>query len=139
MRLFQTASLGLLIVGIAPAAVLTLWGPALFGWVFGARWVLAGSIAAIVAPWYLAQFVASPLSRVVVVLSGQESKLIWDVLCLVSLMGVFVSARFWGLAPLPTIRVLSAVYAMLYVVYYSILVYVVASFDRSRRAAKQPC
>ena len=139
MHLFRTASLALLCIGLVPAAILALWGPVLFGWVFGARWMQAGSIAAVVAPWYLAQFVASPLSRVVVVLSGQERKLIWDVLCLVSLVCVFVSARFWALAPLQTIGVLSAVYAMLYVVYYLILSYVVANFDRSRRSAKQPC
>ena len=46
--------------------------------VFGAQWTLAGSFAGVVAPWYLAQFVVSPISRVVAVFSGQKTKLIWD-------------------------------------------------------------
>jgi len=136
--LFRNTSIGLLFAGLVPAFLLALWGPVLFGWAFGARWVLAGSIAAIITPWYLAQFVASPLSRVVVVLSGQEVKLLWDVLCLISLGGVFFAAQTMRLAPLQTIRLLSGVYTLLFVTYYLILRHIVASFDKARRVAIEP-
>jgi O-antigen/teichoic acid export membrane protein len=137
-RIYRKASLGLLLAGLVPAAVLMLWGPVIFAWAFGAPWSMAGSIAAIIAPWYLAQFVTSPLSRVVVVLSGQEVKLIWDVLCLLSLLAVFSTARFMSLSPLQTITALSAVNTLLYVVYYLMLSLIVARFEKSRVASIQP-
>jgi len=137
MKIYRMTSLGLFFTGLAPAVVLIVWGPSLFGWVFGARWALAGSIAAIIAPWYLAQFVASPLSRVVVVLSGQEVKLLWDVLCLISLLSVFFAARSMSLVPLQTISALSAVYTLLYVAYYLMLSHIVARFEKSRVASIQ--
>ncbi|MGB8260301.1 MAG: hypothetical protein WCE75_08115 [Terracidiphilus sp.] len=133
--LFRRTSIGLLLAGLLPTALLLLSGPQLFGWIFGSRWQLSGVIAAIIAPWYLAQFVANPLSRVVVVLSGQEIKLIWDVLCLVSLAGVFYAARTLHLAPMDTIKVLSAVYTVLFIVYFLILRQIVARFTQSHTTA----
>jgi O-antigen/teichoic acid export membrane protein len=135
MGLFRTASAGLLVTGLVPAAIVLIWGPRLFGWVFGARWVLSGTMAAILVPWYLAQFVVSPLSRVVVVLSGQEMKLAWDVLCLASLAGVFYVAYAHSFPPLATVKMLSGVYALLFVAYYLVLLNIIVRFDRSRNAA----
>jgi O-antigen/teichoic acid export membrane protein len=132
LHLFRSVSLGLLLAGMVPAATIWLFGPALFGWVFGAKWVLSGTMAAIITPWYLAQFVVSPLSRVVVVLSGQEMKLIWDVLCLVALLGVFSFAHWRSWQALETIRLLSTVYALLFVVYYVVLLRIIARFNRTQ-------
>jgi O-antigen/teichoic acid export membrane protein len=138
MGLFRAASVGLVLTGLIPATIVFLWGPRLFGWVFGARWVLSGTMAAILVPWYLAQFVVSPLSRVVVVLSGQEMKLVWDVLCLASLAGVFSMAHAQSLPALATIKLLSFVYALLFVAYYFILLNIIARFDRNRGIATIP-
>jgi O-antigen/teichoic acid export membrane protein len=131
--LFQAISLMLLVTGLVPAAMLWFWGPQLFAWVFGARWALSGTMAAIVAPWYLAQFIVSPLSRVVVVLSGQELKLIWDVVCIASLFGVFGYAHWHGLGVLQTIRILSWAYASLFVVYYLILLRIIVRFNQEQK------
>jgi len=128
MQLFRSTSFGLLAIGLVPATLLLFFGPAMFRMVFGARWGISGAIAAVVAPWYLAQFVASPLSRVVFVLSGQEIKLLWDLLCLASLCGVFFFVQKTHLEPMHAIRLLSSVYAALFVVYYLILYNLVARF-----------
>jgi O-antigen/teichoic acid export membrane protein len=138
-RLFRKTSLLLFFAGSIPSVALALWGPWGFATMFGARWALAGTIAAIVAPWYLSQFVVSPLSRVVVVLNGQETKLFWDVLCLTSLVSVFLAARSMNLGPLPAIKMLSAVYTLLYAAYWLVLNRIVARFEKSRRATFQPC
>jgi hypothetical protein len=98
---------------------------------------MSGAIASAIAPWFLAQFVINPLSRVVVVLSGQEAKLLWDILCLVSLGGVFFFARRTGLAPLPAIRLLSAVYTLLIAAYYLVLRLIVVRFAKSGGVALQ--
>jgi O-antigen/teichoic acid export membrane protein len=131
LHLFRSVSVGLLLTGIIPAATIWLFGPALFGWVFGAKWALSGTMAVIITPWYLAQFVVSPLSRVVVVLSGQEMKLAWDVLCLAALLAVFSLAHWRNWEALETIRLLSAVSASLFVVYYVVLLRIIARFNRT--------
>ena len=137
MHLFRLTSLGLLVTGGIPAVILWFWGQPLFEFVFGVRWALSGAIASIVAPWYLAQFVVSPLSRAAVVLSGQEMKLLWDVLCLVSLVAVFCVAHSRGLASLQTIRLLSWAYTLLLFAYYLVLVHIVGRFIKSRNATTQ--
>lgn len=43
-------------------ALLLLWGPQLFAWVFGERWVDAGALARSLAPYIALHFIASPLS-----------------------------------------------------------------------------
>jgi O-antigen/teichoic acid export membrane protein len=136
MGLFRRTSLGLLLLGSIPAAVLWFWSEPLFRLVFGARWALSGTIAAIVAPWYLAEFVVTPVSRVVLVLSGQEMKLIWDLLSLGSLLTVFFVAQWRMMAPLQTIRVLTLVNTILRVVYYLILIRIITRFRR--RHSVQP-
>ena len=129
LGLFRTTSLTLLLVGSIPAATLWFWGEPLFRAVFGAQWALSGSIAAIIAPWYLADFVVSPVSRVVVVLNGQEMKLVWDVLGLASLLTVFFVAQRHSMPPLLTIRILTVVNTLLHAVYYVILMNIIHRFN----------
>jgi O-antigen/teichoic acid export membrane protein len=131
MSLFRRTSLGLLLLGSIPAAILWFWGGPLFRLVFGAQWALSGTIAALVAPWYLSEFVVTPVSRVVVVLSGQEMKLIWDVLSLASLLTVFFVAQWRGIGALPMIRVLTVLNTVLRVLYYVILLRIILRFERT--------
>jgi O-antigen/teichoic acid export membrane protein len=137
-RLFGRTSAGLLLVGSIPAVVLCLWGAPLFRITFGSRWEISGVIASIIAPWYLADFVVSPVSRVVLVLSGQEMKLIWDILCLGSLLAVFMLAQARAIAPVPMIRILTVVHVGLRGIYYVVLLRIIARFTRMQNAQAQP-
>jgi O-antigen/teichoic acid export membrane protein len=134
MKLFRSTTAALFAVGLIPALILWFFGPALFALVFGAKWRISGTMAAIVAPWYLAQFIVSPLSRVVVVLSGQELKLMWDLLCLAALLAVFYLAHADGIALLRTIGLLSLVYTSLMVVYYLVLLRIIARYNDAQCA-----
>lgn len=137
MSLFKRTSLTLLLLGSIPAIILWFWSAPLFRLVFGPQWALSGTMAAIIAPWYLSEFVVSPVSRVVLVLSGQEMKLIWDVLSLGSLLAVFFFAQWRSMPPLQTIRVLTVVNTALRVVYYLILVRIIARFTANQGAQAQ--
>ncbi|HTC92070.1 MAG TPA: hypothetical protein VK699_01300 [Terriglobales bacterium] len=130
MRLFERTSAGLLLLGSIPAVVLYFWGAPLFRFAFGAEWALSGTIAAIIAPWYLSEFVVSPVSRVVLVLSGQEMKLVWDVLSLVSLVAVFLVAEWRGMPLLQTVRILTIANVALRLVYFVILLRIIARFKQ---------
>jgi len=131
MGLFKRTSLSLLLLGSIPSVILWFWGEPLFGFVFGARWAFSGTIAAIVAPWYLSEFVVTPVSRVVLVLSGQELKLIWDVLSLASLLAVFFVAQWRGTELLTMIRVLAILNTALRIIYYLILIRIIVRFKRA--------
>ena len=132
MGLFKRTSLILLVLGSIPAVILWFWGEPLFLFAFGSRWALSGTIAALVAPWYLSEFVVTPVSRVVLVLSGQEMKLIWDVLSVASLLAVFFVAQWRAMVPLQTIRILTVLNTSLRVVYYLILIRIIARFRRTQ-------
>jgi O-antigen/teichoic acid export membrane protein len=137
MRLFKRTSVSLLLLGSVPALILWFWGEPLFRFVFGAGWAFSGSIAAIVAPWYLSEFVVNPVSRAVLVLSGQEMKLIWDVLSLVSLLAMFFVAQWRGMPPLSTIRFLTVLNTALRAIYYFILIRIIIRFRRTHAEKSQ--
>ncbi|MGD0548362.1 MAG: hypothetical protein ABR991_11120, partial [Terracidiphilus sp.] len=127
---FRRTCVGLLLAGFVPCAILMLWARPLFTLVFGAQWALSGTMAAIIAPWYLGQFVVNPLSRVVLVLKGQATKLIWDVLCLIAIPTVFYEAHLHRLNVLDAVRLLSIVSAALYLVYFLVLLCLLFSHHR---------
>lgn len=56
------------LIGIAPALIVIAFGEPLFAWLFGARWVVAGQLAAALAPLLLAMTISSPTSGALVVL-----------------------------------------------------------------------
>ena len=130
LRMFMRTSVTLLLIGVVPFLILSFWAQPLFHMIFGAQWATSGAMAALIAPWYLGQFVVNPVSRVVLVLSGQETKLIWDVLCLVSIPAVFHVARVRGMEVMQTVRLLSIVSTALYCVYYAMLLRVIVKFNQ---------
>jgi O-antigen/teichoic acid export membrane protein len=125
-RLFRRTSAGLVCIGIVPTLLLLLFGGQIFQAVFGDKWTVAGKLAAVVAPWFLAQSVVSPLSRLVFVLDGQRLKLIYDVLALTSMVGVFAFAKWHHLSLVHAVTMLSAVGTTTFLVYYLLLVRIVS-------------
>ncbi len=123
--LFWRTGGGLLLIGIIPAVTVLLFGQRLFAVVFGPTWTMAGALAAAMVPWFLAQFIVSPLSRLVLVLEGQELKLIYDIFSLVSLCVVFGLAHHYHAPLLPTVWRLSQVNTVAYGIYFLVLAFLV--------------
>jgi O-antigen/teichoic acid export membrane protein len=124
---FHSTSVGLLVVGIVPALVIFFFGEPIFLFVFGVKWRLSGIIASIVAPWFLASFIVSPLSRLVYVLHGQRLKLIYDMLILGGNIMVFFIARHLGWPMLHMVTAMSAMNTVSKVVYYFVLFRIAAT------------
>jgi len=127
---FHRTTLLLLLAAGLPSLALLIAGPRLFGLVFGAPWTLAGTLAVVCIPWFLTQFVVSPLSRLVFVLSGQESKLVYDIFVVISVVAVFVFGRRMGMSFYQAVVALSVVNAIGYAVYYFILLRIVIAYNR---------
>jgi lipopolysaccharide exporter len=120
-RFFHSTSAALLAMGIVPALTVFIFGEPIFTFAFGTKWKLSGTIAAIVAPWFLTSFIVSPLSRLVYVLRGQRLKLIYDVLILGANLTVFVLARHLGWTMLHMLTIMSGANTASKVVYYFVL------------------
>jgi lipopolysaccharide exporter len=121
LHFFHRTTLGLLAIGIIPAVAIFIFGEPIFLFVFGTKWGLSGTIASIVAPWFLTSFIVSPLSRLVYVLRGQRLKLIYDLLILGGNLMVFFFARQFGWPMLDMVIAMSGINTASKVVYYFVL------------------
>lgn len=131
MGFFRRTSLALFLLGLGPMLALLLAGPQLFRFVFGREWGQAGTLAMLSAPWFLAQFVVSPLTRLVFVLSGQELKFVYDFVVLGSMVAAYLFAAHAHLSLNYTVALLSVLNTVAYLTYYIVLYRIVA-----RHAAK---
>lgn len=137
--LFWSTSAGLLAIGILPSVLLFFFGEPLFAMVFGQRWALAGTFTALMTPWLLAQFIVSPLSRLLDVLRGQEFKLIYDIFVLAGITVVFWLAKHHAWSVLVTLRWLTIVNTFGYMLYYGVLVWLLSKSARQESPAEQLC
>lgn len=63
----------LFLISIIPFSVIFLYGEEMFAYVFGENWRLAGVYSEIMAPWFMVNFVSSPISTLPLVLRRQKS------------------------------------------------------------------
>jgi O-antigen/teichoic acid export membrane protein len=57
----------LFLLGIVPFVVTIFWGREIFSFVFSSEWEASGRIAAILSPWLLFEFAASPVSNILII------------------------------------------------------------------------
>jgi lipopolysaccharide exporter len=122
---FKRTAVALFLVGLGPAVLLVFFGERMFGAIFGSNWTLAGSLAAVMAPWALAQLVVSPLSRVAFVYQGQEWKLVYDTVNLICTLGALYYGHMRGFSLVRAVQILSWISVATYALYFLILVRIV--------------
>ncbi|MCH7344410.1 oligosaccharide flippase family protein [Pelomonas sp. CA6] len=71
LSLVRRSMAALAAIALPLAALLMLFGPQLFAWVFGERWADAGALARALAPYIALHFVASPLAVTTMVWRAQ--------------------------------------------------------------------
>lgn len=67
------------LIALPIVIVLIAAGPHLFAWVFGEQWRQAGVFAQILAPWFLLDFVKTPLSQIPVLLGKQRQWFLFSI------------------------------------------------------------
>jgi lipopolysaccharide exporter len=125
----------LLFLGLCPATILVAFGPSLFAWVFGSKWLEAGVMAAWVAPWFLAQFIVNPLSRVVLVVGRQEVKFIYDVITFGGTIAVFVIADYRHWPVMTAIGALAGLKTVAYAIFFLLLLKISSTHVQQTRPA----
>lgn len=73
----KKATLLLSVIGILPFSLVIIFGPFLFGWVFGEEWIKAGEYARWIAIWSFTNFINKPSGRTLAVISAQRYHLIY--------------------------------------------------------------
>lgn len=120
-KLFFAVSGGLFLAGLLPSIVIMMFGQQIVAVVLGEQWSQAGLIASGLMPWLLGSFAVSPVSRVVMVYRGQELKLVYDLLNIAGIVGVFMLGRREEWAIEYTAQVLGWTQALAYAVYFLLL------------------
>lgn len=62
----------LILLSIVPFSVIFFFGEELFSFVFGENWAGAGTFSEIMAPWFLVNFITSPVSSLPLILRKQK-------------------------------------------------------------------
>ncbi len=110
---------GLAKSGVGPLIFVGIIAPSAFGLIFGAAWQRAGELVAWMTPWFVLQFLASPVSMVLHVTGNQRKALILTVsglLLRVTLVSIGASQMMGGSV--------SESYAISGFIFYSICLYV---------------
>lgn len=79
----------LLLIAVVPFAAFFLVAPALFAWIFGDQWRVAGEYAQILAPKFFSDFVVGPLSSMFMIAEKQRLDLFWQIGLVLTGIGSF--------------------------------------------------
>lgn len=120
---------GLVKAGVGPLLAVGIMAPAAFGLVFGPGWERAGILVAWMTPWFIFQFLASPISMALHVTGHQRAAFVLQVAgLLIRVLGVWLAAQ-WILD-----RV-SEAYALTGLAFYAAYLLVVLHYTRVRLGA----
>lgn len=128
----------LLMVGAVPAGVLVVFGPALFGLVFGAEWREAGEYARFLAVGYLAQFAVTPISSILFLLERQGQELWWASVRLFLTVGGPLVCGLLGASVTAAIIALAVAQVVSYSVLYGFCVRAADDSDHRHQRRKAP-
>jgi O-antigen/teichoic acid export membrane protein len=109
LALFLRSMKRLLLLGLVPFLIFLLFGPSLFGLVFGASWREAGVYARWLAAMHYVALVSWPLMPTLNILEKQFWQLGWDVGRLVAAVGSLWLTHRWGFSARSAIAAFGAV------------------------------
>jgi len=85
---------GLLRTGVGPIFFIGTIAPVIFPPVFGAEWARAGDIITWMSPWFVMQFLASPISMVLHINNRQKTAVVLQVVGLIMRVGAVLFAAY---------------------------------------------
>lgn len=74
---------GLVKIGVGPLLILGIIAPFVFGPIFGEEWKRAGELVAWMTPWFLLQFLVSPVSMSLYITNNQRTAMMLQVMGLI--------------------------------------------------------
>jgi O-antigen/teichoic acid export membrane protein len=91
--LFTMFALRLFAIGLIPAATIIVFGPHIFGFIFGSEWTTSGQFAQALAVAFVVRMAASPLSQTLNLLEKLGLQLIWEAGRALAIVMIFMLAH----------------------------------------------
>lgn len=114
---------GLLKAGAGPLIAVGILSPILFGYIFGVEWARAGNLVAWMTPWFVLQFLVSPISMSLHILGRQRVAMLLQILALVTrVLAVWVVSKT---APAMIGEVFALSGVLVYLIYFGFVLAVV--------------
>jgi len=110
---------GLIKVGVLPLVLAGAMGPALFLLVFGSDWGRAGELLAWMTPWFILQFITSPVSMVLHVKNQQKVALMLQLFGCATRVGSVLLAGWFGFKHIVEVYALSGM--VFYAIYFLVV------------------
>lgn len=120
---------GLVRTGVGPLLLTGFVAPSAFAFVFGAEWRRAGELVAWMTPWFVMQFLASPVSMALHITGHQQAAFVLQIFGLVFRTAAVV------LASLVAIGFVSEAYALSGFVFYAIYLATVLRVAKAKASA----
>lgn len=116
-------------IAIIPFLVIMLFGPWVFGMVFGAAWEVSGEYARWMSLWIVTSLAARPVIAVIPALKLQGFFLMYEVLFLAIKIGSLLLGFYWFNSHLMMVSLYSIVSAFFYVLLFFLVVIKLNSSD----------
>lgn len=136
-NLIIRSTLMLSLIGVIPFGIVILFGPWLFGLVFGTEWVLAGEYARWMALWLYFGFINRTSVRALPVLNAQAFHLAYTIIRLIVRVSVLAIAFFVFNSDIVAIILIGISGALLNFGLTLITLSISRKFDRSNRGYKR--
>ncbi|MBG6073080.1 MULTISPECIES: oligosaccharide flippase family protein [unclassified Polaromonas] len=117
---------GLVKTGVGPLIFAGIVAPVAFPFIFGAQWQRAGEMVAWMTPWFVMQFISSPISMTLHVTQSQRTALTLQILGFFMRVGAVVAAAHWAQ------RWIVEIYAASGFIFYLVYVCVVVAITNIR-------
>lgn len=84
----------LVLIAIVPMVLAFFLAPALFSFIFGEKWIVAGEITQLLIPFYFCYFVGAPLNAMFAIAEKQKQEMIWQVIFFVLSVSSILIGKF---------------------------------------------
>lgn len=111
---------GLFALSLVPAMIIIIWAPAIFSWVFGAQWRLAGVFARGIIIWLVFMFCALPANLCARIVRMQRQLLLYNVIVLILRTLVLIVGGLY-MSSATTVIMFSLVGAVMNIVLISVI------------------
>lgn len=120
---YRNTAFNIFKIAFIPVAVVGLLAPYTSGFMLGNEWEEVGYYIAALCPMLLAQISITSLSNTANIMGKQELLLMWDILRITLVLGVFVLSEWLFLTPLECITFFSAVMVVAFFIQFLMILW----------------
>jgi O-antigen/teichoic acid export membrane protein len=131
-KLIQKATLALAVVGLPIFAIVVVFGPWLFQFVFGKEWLVAGEYARWLALWFFFSFLNTPSIKALPILSAQKFYLVFTLFSISMRLTVLAIGYYVFNSDLAAVSLFGIAGALINIILIFMVLYKSGKFDQGK-------